>query len=221
MVEALRPTIVPIDEGARLTHSGHEKMAGASLSRGAGQFGPIRLAHHLTGRDRCRIGWAADGWAYFASRLPGVDLSVLYARRSTATGRVERSRRPGSTVARLPDLAGGHWGAAALFDRDRRLAWISSACRRTGDPDAGCTLPSRPTVAPLLTPRTGFFTVDIARASVLDGSMTTPRRFDPSKRYPAIVYFTASRGADRCDRWGGTAGFSTAPRQRGYNRPSF
>ena len=77
-------------------------------------------------------------------------------------------------------------------------------------------------VAPLVSPQTEFFTIDIGGAR-LDGSLVKPRHFDPSKRYPLIVYvYGEPAGLTVVDRWGGSrALFHRALANEGYLIASF
>ncbi len=72
--------------------------------------------------------------------------------------------------------------------------------------------------APLLTPPTEFFTVDVGGGVVLDGSMIKPATFDPARRYPAIVYVYGEPASQTVvDRWGGSrALFHRALANEGY-----
>ena len=77
--------------------------------------------------------------------------------------------------------------------------------------------------AALLAPPTEFFTIDVGGGVVLDGSMLKPAAFDPSKRYPAIVYVYGEPASQTVvDRWGGSrALFNRALANEGYLVLSF
>jgi len=56
----------------------------------------------------------------------------------------------------------------------------------------------------VLQPPAEFFTVDIGGGVVLDGMMLKPRSFDPSRKYPVIVYVYGEPAAQTVvDSWGG------------------
>ncbi len=59
-------------------------------------------------------------------------------------------------------------------------------------------------VAPVLTPATEFFRVDIGGGISLDGWMVKPKSFDPSKKYPLLVYvYGEPAGVEATDEWRG------------------
>jgi dipeptidyl-peptidase-4 len=59
-------------------------------------------------------------------------------------------------------------------------------------------------VAPLTTPPVEFFQVDIGDGVRLDGYMLKPRNFDPSKKYPLLMYvYGEPAGAQVIDEWHG------------------
>jgi dipeptidyl-peptidase 4 len=59
-------------------------------------------------------------------------------------------------------------------------------------------------VAPLLTPPVEFFKVDIGDGVRLDGWMIKPRAFDPSRKYPLLMYvYGEPAGAQVVDAWRG------------------
>jgi dipeptidyl-peptidase-4 len=78
-------------------------------------------------------------------------------------------------------------------------------------------------VKPLVAPPAEFFTVDIGGSVSLDGWMLKPSSFDPSKRYPVIVYvYGEPANQTVTDRWGGGRMlFHRALTQAGYLVVSF
>ena len=59
-------------------------------------------------------------------------------------------------------------------------------------------------VAPLTTPAVEFFQVDIGDGVRLDGWMLKPKNFDPSKKYPLLMYvYGEPAGAQVTDEWHG------------------
>jgi dipeptidyl-peptidase 4 len=59
-------------------------------------------------------------------------------------------------------------------------------------------------VAPLTTPAVEFFQVDIGDGVTLDGWMLKPKNFDPSKKYPLLMYvYGEPAGAQVVDEWHG------------------
>jgi len=59
-------------------------------------------------------------------------------------------------------------------------------------------------VAPILTPATEFFRVDIGGDVSFDGWMVKPKSFDPSKKYPLLMYvYGEPAGVEATDEWRG------------------
>jgi dipeptidyl-peptidase-4 len=59
-------------------------------------------------------------------------------------------------------------------------------------------------VAPYVTPPAEFFQVDIGDGVKLDGWMFKPKAFDPSKKYPLLMYvYGEPAGAEVTDKWHG------------------
>lgn len=81
----------------------------------------------------------------------------------------------------------------------------------------------RQRVAPLTNPPTEFFTVDVGGGVTLDASLVKPPDFDPSRKYPLIVYVYGEPASQAVvDRWGGSRGlFHRALASRGYLVASF
>lgn len=73
-------------------------------------------------------------------------------------------------------------------------------------------------VAPFVTPPAEFFQVDIGEGVRLDGWMFKPKSFDPSKKYPLLMYvYGEPAGAEVTDRWhGDRALFHRALADAGY-----
>ena len=66
-------------------------------------------------------------------------------------------------------------------------------------------------VAPIVEPPVEFFTVDIGGGMKLDGWMLKPADFDPTRKYPVIVYVYGEPAGRRCDDGGAaSAGCSIA-----------
>lgn len=60
-------------------------------------------------------------------------------------------------------------------------------------------------VAPLLTPPTEFFQIDIGDGVKLDGWMIKPKNFDPAKKYPLLMHvYGEPGGAVAVDAWRGS-----------------
>jgi dipeptidyl-peptidase-4 len=89
------------------------------------------------------------------------------------------------------------------FDRPPTTAVVSLPDHRSLRPltDTGDL---RKKLADVLQPPVEFLTVDIGDGAVLDGWMLKPDAFDPSRRYPVIVFvYGEPAGQTVLDRWGG------------------
>ena len=135
------------------------------------------------------------------------------ARGSTAAAASSASRRPART-ARTPT-------GSRPTDAGRSTRFRAPTCRRASSSSAcpitrwSATLADNAALAakaaPLLTPPTEFFTVDVGDGVVLDGSMIKPPAFDPAKRYPVLVYVYGEPASQTVvDRWGGSRACSIA-----------
>jgi dipeptidyl-peptidase-4 len=59
-------------------------------------------------------------------------------------------------------------------------------------------------VAPVMQPATEFFRIDIGGGVSLDGWMVKPKGFDPSKKYPLLMYvYGEPAGVEVTDKWRG------------------
>ena len=78
-------------------------------------------------------------------------------------------------------------------------------------------------IAPIVNPPVEFFTVDVGDGVTLDGWMLKPSQFDPSRKYPVIVFVYGEPGSQTVvDRWGGaTMLFHRALAEAGYVVVSF
>jgi dipeptidyl-peptidase-4 len=167
----------------------------------------------------------AGGWAYLIASPGSATERFLYRARLDGSGRVERVTPAGAhgthTYRISPD---GRWALHTFSSADvpPRVELVSlpdhKVVRGLADNTA---LASK--AAPLLTPPTEFFTVDVGGGVVLDGSMIKPATFDPAKRYPAIVYVYGEPASQTVvDRWGGSrALFHRALANEGYVVLSF
>jgi dipeptidyl-peptidase-4 len=73
-------------------------------------------------------------------------------------------------------------------------------------------------VAPLMKPPMEFFQVDLGDGVKLDGWMVKPQNFDPSKKYPLLMYvYGEPAGVEVVDSWRGDRGlFHRALADEGY-----
>ncbi|MGH9144675.1 MAG: DPP IV N-terminal domain-containing protein [Vicinamibacterales bacterium] len=167
----------------------------------------------------------AGGWAYLIASPGSATERFLYRTRLDGRGSVERVTPAGARGTHgyriSPD---GRWALHTFSSADvpPRVDLISlpdhTVVRTLSD---NLALVAKAAVA--ATPRTEFFTVDIGGGVNLDGSMIKPAMFDPSRRYPAIVYVYGEPASQTVvDRWGGSrALFNRALANEGYIVLSF
>ena len=148
---------------------------------------------------------AAGGWLYFIASPEDPVRRYLYRSRLDGTGRPQRltpANSPGShTYTVSPN---GQWAFHTHSTTDRPP--VSDLVR----------LPQHDTVrvindnaelrkkaAELLGGRTEFVKVDAGDGVTIDGWVMKPRNFDPSKKYPIVVYvYGEPAGATATDTWG-------------------
>jgi dipeptidyl-peptidase-4 len=165
------------------------------------------------------------GWLYFlASPESGVE-QHLY-----------RSRLDGSGKAERVTPAGRHGSDSYDLSPDRR--WAFHTWSRIDEPPSTelVRLPEhksermlsensavRAKAERLLSVPAEFFKVDVGEGVVLDGWMLKPAGFDPSRKYPVIVYVYGEPGSQTVvDRWGAQRGlFHRALANEGYLVVSF
>jgi dipeptidyl-peptidase-4 len=167
----------------------------------------------------------AGGWAYLIASPNSATERFLYRTRLDGRGAVERVTP-----------AGAHGTHAYRISPDGRWALHTFSSADVPPRVDLVTLPEHRVVrtladnaalagkaAPLLTPRTEFFSVDVGGGVVLDGSMIAPAGFDPARRYPAIVYVYGEPASQTVvDRWGGQRTlFNRALANEGYLVLSF
>ena len=217
--------LVPFDEGRAVTWTS-EKDGWRHLYRVALDGSGERL---LTSFDADVIDVVsvdvANGWAYLIASPGSATERFLFRTGLDGSGRVERVTPAGARGTHAYSISpDGRWALHTFSSADvpPRVELISlpdhRVIRTLATNDALLTK-----AAPLLTPRTEFFTVDIGGGVVLDGSMITPATFDPARRYPAIVYVYGEPASQTVvDRWGGSrALFNRALANEGYVVLSF
>jgi dipeptidyl-peptidase-4 len=167
----------------------------------------------------------AGGWAYLIASPGSATERFLYRTRLDGHGSVERVTPAGAHGTHAYRISpDGHWALHTFSSADvpPRVDLVTlpehRVIRTLAD---NAALASK--AAPLLTPRTEFFSIDVGGGITLDGSMMTPAGFDPSRRYPAIVYVYGEPASQTVvDRWGGSRTlFNRALANEGYVVLSF
>lgn len=162
----------------------------------------------------------AGGWVYFIASPESAAERYLY--RAPLDGRAapERVTPAGARGWHAYDIAPGGrlaFHRFARFDTPTRTDLVSlpahESIRALTD-----TAPLETALAPVLAPPVEFFTVGAGEGVSLDGWMLKPSSFDPSKRYPVIVFVYGEPAAQTVtDNWGGNrALFHRALADAGY-----
>jgi dipeptidyl-peptidase 4 len=130
------------------------------------------------------------GILYFTASPTSSTERYLYRARLDGTGAPERvpaSHSPGVHQYKLSP--GGKWAlhTYSRFQTPPITEMIGMADQRATHTLAG-NRTLRDKVAPLLQPALEFFQVESEPGVVLDGWMMRPKRFDPSRKYPVVLY---------------------------------
>lgn len=150
---------------------------------------------------------AKAGWVYFLASPTSPIEQFLYRARLDGDGRIERV-----TPA---DARGYH-----TYNVSPDLRWAFHTFSRVDVPPTIelVSLPDHRVVRTVventalkakaksaMDPATEFFTVDVGGGVTLDGWMMRPRNFDPSRKYPLLVYVYGEPASQTVlDRWGGS-----------------
>jgi dipeptidyl-peptidase 4 len=166
-----------------------------------------------------------NGWAYVIASPASATERFLYRTKLDGSGATERLTPAGERGTHAYQIApDGRWAihTASRADVPPTVQLVSLPDHRVVRTlAANGDLASR--IAPLVSPPTEFITVDVGGGVILDGSLVKPRDFNPSKRYPLIVYVYGEPASQTVvDRWGGERGlFHHALADEGYVIASF
>ena len=189
------------------------------VSRDGSSIRPITPA----GSDLIARGQVDDknGWLYYDASPTNATQRYLYRARLDGTGEPERltpSDQPGSHRYVLsPD---SRWAlhTYSTFDKPPVTDLVQLPEHRSVRVlEDNAALAER--VKPLITRPTEFFQLDIGGGVVMDAWMIKPRDFDPTKKYPVLVYVYGEPAAQTVlDDWsgGGHALFHRAVADLGY-----
>ena len=165
------------------------------------------------------------GWAYFIASPDSAIERFLYRTRLDGSGAIERvtpAGQPGTHSYQISHDAAWALHTASRADAPPRVELVSLPDHRVVRTLAdNAALAAK--VAPLVSPATEFFKVDVGGGVTLDASLVKPRAFDASKKYPVIVYvYGEPASVTVVDRWGGSrALFHRALANEGYVIASF
>ena len=217
--------LIEIDGGRAVTWSS-EKDGWRHLYRVALDGSGDRL---ITRFDGDVIGVEAidvkHGWAYVIASPDSAIERFLYRARLDGSGSIERvtpAGQPGTHSYQMSNDAAWAFHTSSRADTPPRVELVSLPDHRVVRTLAdNAALAAN--VAPLVSPATEFFKIDVGGGVTLDGSLVKPRGFDPSKKYPLIVYvYGEPASVTVVDRWGGSrALFHRALANEGYVIASF
>lgn len=168
---------------------------------------------------------ADENWIYYIASPGNATQSYLYRIRLDGKGRPERvtpANQPGTHIYHVsPDL---RWAIHeySTFDTPPVTDLI-----RLPDHQSQRVLEDnrklRSATNELVSSPTEFLQVDLGGGVALDGWLIKPRNFDPSKKYPTLIYVYGEPAAqtvvDRWDEWNGI--FHRTLAQEGYIVASF
>jgi dipeptidyl-peptidase 4 len=168
---------------------------------------------------------ADENWIYYMASPQNATQSYLYRARLDGKGRPERvtpANQPGTHTYRVsPDL---RWAIHeySTFDTPPVTDLVrlpDHQSQRVLEDNRGL----RSSTTELVSSPTEFLRVDLGGGVTLDGWLIKPRNFDPSKKYPTLIYVYGEPAAqtvvDRWDEWNGI--FHRTLAQEGYIVASF
>ena len=147
------------------------------------------------------------GWLYYIASPANATQRYLYRSRLDGSGKPERVT-PAAAAARTPTtfrrIAAGR--STPTRGSTRPASRISSACPITrSSASSRTTRRSRRRWSPCWPAARRCFRWTSAAGVSLDGWLIKPRAFDPSKKYPVIVYvYGEPAGTTVTDSWGGS-----------------
>lgn len=146
------------------------------------------------------------GWLYFLASPNAPTERYLYRSRLDGTGTPERvtpADQPGTHTYVMSPGAKMAFHTWSRFDVPPVIdvVDIPSHTRRRALTDTTALMAR---LKPVLDPPVEFFTVDVGEGVTMDGWMLKPSSFDPSRRYPVIVFVYGEPASQTVtDRWGG------------------
>ena len=167
----------------------------------------------------------AQGWLYFLASPANATERYLYRSKLDGSGLPERVTPAGQTGTHVYEVAPG--GRLAFhtwsqFDRPPAFEVVELPTHRPLRTLIDSSTLARRLSSVLASPAE-FFTVDIGGGVALDGWMLKPHAFDPSRKYPVIVYVYGEPASQTVtDAWGGSRMlFHRALAEAGYLVVSF
>ncbi len=146
------------------------------------------------------------GFLYFIASPDDATRRYLYRARLTGSGASERvtpADLPGTHAYDISPDAGFAFHTRSRIDRPPEIDLVRLPAH-TPVRALEANAPLVAAVASIAVPPTEFFRVDIGDGVVLDGWMIRPRDFDPSKKYPLLMYvYGEPAGTEVTDSWHG------------------
>jgi len=162
----------------------------------------------------------AGGWLYFIASPQRATDRYLYRSKLNGSGAPERVTPAAERGTHGYDVAPGGrlaFHTSSSFDRPPSTDVVDLPGHHPLRPltDSAALVAK---LKPIVDPPVEFFTLDIGGGVVVDAWMLKPRDFDPSRRYPVIVYVYGEPAAVTVtDRWGGGRNlFHRALAEAGY-----
>lgn len=166
-----------------------------------------------------------EGWLYFLASPSDATERYLYRSKLDGSGRPERVTPQDQPGTHSYDLAPGGGFAFHTWSRFDvapviSLVQLPEHRRLRSLADSSALMA---TLAPILKPPVEFFTVDVGGGIQLDAWMLKPASFDPSRKYPVLVYvYGEPAGQTVLNRWiGDLRLFFRAMANAGYVVVSF
>ena len=167
----------------------------------------------------------AGGWLYFIASPASATERYLYRSKLDGSGSPERvtpMTQPGTHSYDIGPNGKLAFHTYSRFDRPPVTEVVDLSNHRVLRTltDTSALVAK---LAPIVKPPVEFFPIDIGGGVSLDGWMLKPPDFDPSRRYPVIVYVYGEPASQTVvDRWGGARSlFHRALAQSGYIVVSF
>ena len=163
---------------------------------------------------------AAGGWLYYISSPEEPTRRYLYRARLDGSGKVERITPPNTPGSHTYDISpNGRWAfhGYSRFDQPPSTEIVRLPEHQTARVvQDNAELKKK--VAELMAGRAEFVQVDAGDGVTIDGWVMKPRNFDPSKKYPILVYvYGEPAGANAVDSWTGNRNlFHAALADEGY-----
>ena len=149
----------------------------------------------------------AGTWLYFIASPDDATRKYLYRSRVDGSGAPQRVTPANEPGTHLYDIApNGKWAfhTVSTFDTPPVTQLVSLPDHkvvRVLEPNDALTKKAQQ----LISAPTEFFQVPVGNGLKLDGWMIKPPDFDPSKKYPVLVYiYGEPAGATVADMWGGS-----------------